>query len=299
MQQRTIRSEKYVEGIGQHSGLPCQVNLVPAPPDTGIVFKKIHRGKTYPILASIANIHDVDHTLALAWQGSQESTVYSITDLMIAVRTLQIDNLYCFVNGPEIPVFPNGVSHYLEVLRNADHYLQSQLRSVLRVTDTICCSTGDAWAVLKPHDSLRLDVQIACDDTNVNNSLAFHARFDDRFQSIDELISTQTSIVNGYESGRYKAVHEKEEARPLQNELKFRIDDCEHTADSHRGRSETWRAMLSAYGDLSLHGQSSMHAWYSGYKADRSLNTRLLRKLYSQPHAYEIVQESELKVAEA
>ncbi|MBI3330999.1 MAG: UDP-3-O-acyl-N-acetylglucosamine deacetylase, partial [Candidatus Omnitrophica bacterium] len=36
--QRTVAHDVFLNGVGIHTGLPVSVRVLPAPPDTGIVF---------------------------------------------------------------------------------------------------------------------------------------------------------------------------------------------------------------------------------------------------------------------
>ena len=40
LNQKTVKNKLKFNGIGLHSGKKVQMNLIPAPPNTGIVFKR-------------------------------------------------------------------------------------------------------------------------------------------------------------------------------------------------------------------------------------------------------------------
>jgi len=60
--QTTVLNAVTCSGIGLHTGLTCNLEILPAPPDTGIVFVRVDCEKKLRIRAHIDNV--IDATLA-------------------------------------------------------------------------------------------------------------------------------------------------------------------------------------------------------------------------------------------
>ena len=104
--QRTLESEITVTGIGLHSG--CRVNLIliPAPANSGIVFKRTDIASTPEIKALYSNVIDTRNCTCL---GDKEGhSVSTIEHLMAALRMCRIDNALIETDNQEIPIIIHG-----------------------------------------------------------------------------------------------------------------------------------------------------------------------------------------------
>lgn len=214
----------------------------------------------------------------------------TIEHLMAALLGLGIDNVHCYVDGPEIPML-DGCSHaYVELLQGAQLQSLDQTKRVLRVVDSVCCADGDAWAILKPHCSFRLNVQIAYEHSSFNDPMVCHASFDSASQSFVEELSHARTYGFRFDhsylkaEGRAQGIDENtqevlifdRETLPAGTKLRYPNEAARHK-------------ILDAYGDLALTGFGEILGSYTGYKAGHTLNYRLVKKLLAQQSSFEEV----------
>jgi len=76
--QKTIENEISCVGIGLHSGQKVSLKILPAPPDTGIVFRRIDKGGV-EIPAKALLVRKVDYATSLS-RG--ETTVKTVEHLL-------------------------------------------------------------------------------------------------------------------------------------------------------------------------------------------------------------------------
>src|SRR4029079_12102546 len=70
LQQRTLKNRIHCSGVSLHHGTRVTMTLVPAPPDTGVVFRRTDiAGGNCRIAASWENIADMPHCSALTNGG--------------------------------------------------------------------------------------------------------------------------------------------------------------------------------------------------------------------------------------
>ena len=100
-QQRTIKNEIRATGVGLHSGEKVFLTLRPAPPDTGIVFRRIDLDPVVEIPASGELVTETVLCTGLTCKGAKVQTV---EHLMSALAGLGIDNLYADLSAPEVPI---------------------------------------------------------------------------------------------------------------------------------------------------------------------------------------------------
>src|ERR1700745_2600998 len=97
---RTRKSAIGCRGIGLHSGEKVAMTLHPAPPDTGIVFRRT--GSAVQIRANWANT--VESPLCTVLSNGEGNTVGTIEHVMAALAGAAIDNAVIELDGHEGPV---------------------------------------------------------------------------------------------------------------------------------------------------------------------------------------------------
>lgn len=155
--QKTIRSRVRVEGIGLHSGEPCTLAFVPAPPNTGVHFVRAdlpHR----PSLKVAA--HQVGATSYATTLSGSDFSVATVEHCLSALSALRIDNLFIELDGPEIPITDGSSRHFLEALQKVGLIEQDQPRRYFLITQPVHYSEGEKQASVFPYQGLRVTVTI-------------------------------------------------------------------------------------------------------------------------------------------
>ena len=106
IQQTTLGSPVETDGIGLHTGLKVQVRLVPAPPDTGYVFRRTDLGG-FEIPATVESVANCGYATTLMRTGVMLSTV---EHLLAALRGSGIDNVFIEVDNLEVPILDYTLS---------------------------------------------------------------------------------------------------------------------------------------------------------------------------------------------
>jgi UDP-3-O-[3-hydroxymyristoyl] N-acetylglucosamine deacetylase len=109
--QRTLSTWVQFTGTGLHTGLPSFARILPAGPDTGIVFRRTDIGVT--IRASVENVVDTAFATVLSEGGEKISTV---EHFMAALYGMEIDNAVVEVDGPELPILDGSALRVAEAI---------------------------------------------------------------------------------------------------------------------------------------------------------------------------------------
>lgn len=153
--QSTLADRVELTGRGLHSGTPARIVLVPAAPNTGIVFK-LH-GKN--VLVGPEAVRNTDFATVIGdTNGSKCSTV---EHLMAALSGLGIDNAVIEVEGDEIPAFDGSSAQFVDAIDAVGTEQQDALRRYIKVLKPIKVDHGGASAELLPYDAgFRVEVEI-------------------------------------------------------------------------------------------------------------------------------------------
>src|ERR1051326_6940690 len=111
MLQNTIQREVSTEGVGLHTGVFGHLRLVPAPADTGIVFRRTDLDN-FLIEASGRNVARVSYGTRLIKQGVLLSTS---EHLLAAIYSWDIENIFIDNASIEVPILDGSAEPFLQL----------------------------------------------------------------------------------------------------------------------------------------------------------------------------------------
>lgn len=113
--QLTILRPVVAEGIGLHTAVKSHIRLVPAPADTGIVFRRIDLDD-FEIEAHVRNVARVSYATSLMKQGVLLSTT---EHLLAALYSSGIDNVFVDIDSIEIPILDGSAEPFVQLIERA------------------------------------------------------------------------------------------------------------------------------------------------------------------------------------
>ena len=162
-QQKTIKKEIFLEGIGVHSGERSSVRLRPADSNSGIILtNKSHPNDTIKI-GSVIPEHAMHATIlkAKTW------AISTIEHLMATLSGLEIDNALVEIDGSEAPIFDGSALPFVQAIHKAGILEQSVPRRFLTPKQTISFEKDGRFIEIKPATendcSLTFDYSITFD----------------------------------------------------------------------------------------------------------------------------------------
>jgi UDP-3-O-[3-hydroxymyristoyl] N-acetylglucosamine deacetylase len=129
MFQTTIHRIVEAEGVGLHTGVFGHLRLVPAPADTGIVFRRVDLDN-FPIEAHGDNVARVSYATSLMKQGVLLSTT---EHLLAAIYSCSIDNIYIDIDSIEVPILDGSAEPFMRLLEHAGFRRLRRKRRYLKV----------------------------------------------------------------------------------------------------------------------------------------------------------------------
>lgn len=158
--QKTLRSELRFRGVGLHTGAKTSVRLVPAPPNHGIVFRRIDGKNRRPIPAHYDAVVDTRMATTLGLGADPSARVSTVEHLLAALFGTGITNVLAEVQGPEIPILDGSALPFLEAIWDAGIEPQAFSHRVLKILKPVKVYQQGAICELLPRDRLRLTTSI-------------------------------------------------------------------------------------------------------------------------------------------
>ena len=287
LQQRTLKTITTAVGVGLHSGQKVELTLRPAPPDTGIVFRRTDLPQPVTIPVSATAVTDTRLASTISHLGAK---VLTVEHLMSACSGLGLDNLFVDITAEEVPILDGSAASFVFLLQSAGIALQNAPKHFMRVLNTVEVSEGEGaarkWARLSPHNGYKLSFEIEFDHPAVD-ATGQRVVFDtDGGSYVRDIARART----------FGFTKDVEAMRANGLALGGGLDNAIVMDDYKILNSEGLRyddefvkhKILDAMGDLYLLGRPLLAA-YSAFRSGHALNNRLLRELLSRPDAYEVV----------
>ncbi len=283
IKQRTLKNAIRTTGVGLHTGDQIHLTLLPAPVDTGRVFRRVDLSPPVEIKATAHNVGETTLSTCLIKDDVRVSTV---EHLMSAMAGLGIDNAIVELNAPEIPIMDGSAGPFVFLIQSAGVQEQNAPKKFLRVKKEVTLKDGDKFATFTPFDGFKVSFSIEFD----------HPVFKDRRPQAELDFSSSTFVKDISRARTFGFMHEIEYLRSkglarggsMDNAIvvdQYRILN----EDGLRFEDEFVRhKVLDAIGDLYMLGNSLL-CEYKAHKSGHSLNNRALRLLLDQPDAWEWV----------
>src|ERR1700704_1760450 len=152
MFQTTIGNPASAEGVGLHTGVYGHIRLVPAPADTGIVFRRVDLDN-FAIEAQGHNVARVSYATSLMKHGVLLSTT---EHLLAAIYSCGIDNIYIDIDSIEVPILDGSAEPFMQMLEQAGTRRLRRKRRYLKVLKPLEVIEGDRRIGIYPADEFRV-----------------------------------------------------------------------------------------------------------------------------------------------
>ena len=285
--QRTLKSLTQAVGVGLHSGQRVELTLRPAPPDSGIVFRRVDLPQPVDIAISPEAVTD---TRLASTISSGSTKVLTVEHLMSACAGLGIDNLVIDITAEEVPILDGSASSFVFLLQSAGIALQNAPKRFVRILKPVEVREGEGanvkWARLTPYEGYKLSFEIDF----------AHPAVDSTGQRVEFDMGSGTYSRDIARARTFGFTKDVEMMRANGLALGGGLDNAIVMDDYKVLNSEGLRyndefvkhKILDAMGDLYLLGKPLLAA-YSAFRSGHAMNNKLLRELLAHPEAYEIV----------
>ena len=283
LRQRTLAKPVATKGNGLHTGDEVSLRLCPAPPDSGVVFRRVDLEPSRDIPACLENVGATTLSTSLDRAGHRVATV---EHLLAAMAGLGIDNALVEISAPEVPIMDGSAAPFVALVRAAGVREQEAARRFLRVKREVVVEEGDKVAGFLPYDGFKVSFSIDFDRCTLR---AAHAHFEIDFARasfIDEVSGARTfGFMDDVQALRDRGMAL---GGSLDNAVVIDGDRVLNRGGLHSEDELARHKVLDALGDLSLLG-AGLIGEFRAHKSGHTLNNAALRSLLEQPRAWEWV----------
>ena len=153
--QKTVKNNVPFNGVALHSGVNVNINIKPASPNFGIVFKRIDLKENNLVYPNFANVTNTSLNTTIENEfGIQIST---IEHLMGALFCLGIDNALVEIDNEEVPILDGSAKNFIEKISSVGIEVSNSPIKIIKINKEVKFKEGERFMSIKP-STLSLDI---------------------------------------------------------------------------------------------------------------------------------------------
>ncbi len=281
--QKTVSKKILFSGIGIHTGKKVNLKILPALPNTGILFKRVDLKKNNLIFPLYNNVSNT--TLCTTIENEYGVKVSTIEHLMGAFYGLGVDNAIVELDSQEVPIMDGSAKNFVDSIREAGLNFSDQPIKIIKINKEIKFSDGDKF--------------ISVEKSNVTGEINFEIKYNNK------VINTQNNKINIFEddlsdiyNSRTFCLYEDIEklkqlnlgkGGSLENAIVIKDDKILNSNGLRNDLEFVNHKILDCMGDLYLSGYKiigSLKCSQGGHK----LTNQLLKKIFSNQNNYTLLE---------
>ena len=147
--QQTLKNRINCTGIGLHSNASVSMTLCPAPPGSGILFRRTDLNRTTAsVAARVENVVDCRFSTTIG--HGEDLCIGTIEHLMAALAGCRVDNALVEIDGPEVPIMDGSSAPFIFLIECAGTVAQDAQRQAIRILKDVRVDDGERSASLCP-----------------------------------------------------------------------------------------------------------------------------------------------------
>ena len=168
LNQKTIKNSVEFNGIGLHSGKKVLMTLFPAPPNSGIIFRRSDLKSNNLVYPNVFNVSSASYCTKLT--NEHGTSVSTVEHLMAALCGLGIDNLLVDLNSEELPIMDGSAKNFVETLEDVGFKISDLPIRIIKINKKVTYLNGEKFITFEPNKiSLEINFEIKYKQNSILN----------------------------------------------------------------------------------------------------------------------------------
>lgn len=310
----TLKKQVKISGVGIHSGAPVNIVVKPGT-ERGIFFKRVDMPGTGLIAATYDNVGETKMRNTTVGQVDS-AHVQTVEHLMAALFIAGIDSAIIEIDGPETPILDGSAAQFIDVFKSAGVVRGAMRRVVVKrpvvaharemlrelplfvrfkiwLFNTIAGRKSNGFVSLSPNDGKSLDIKatLIYPEKIIGNQSCSYS-YDNSAESVADFVENFARARTFGKYSEWEYLKKRGMGRGANESNVIALNDAgDGTLNKTIWPDEFVRhKIIDAVGDMFTSGAFICGALES-YKGSHALNNLVLKKLFSSPDNYDIIEE--------
>ena len=157
--QQTLRKNYSFEGKGLHTGKVAKMVVMPAPVNTGLIFRRVDLDGCPEVEALAENVSNTARSTTIA---KGEASVSTIEHILSALTGMGVDNAYIEIDNVEVPILDGSAKPYIDAMWADGFEQQDAPRHYIEIKETIEVRNDEKGSLVRiePADEFSYDIMV-------------------------------------------------------------------------------------------------------------------------------------------
>ena len=155
LNQKTLKETIVINGVGLHSGKKAHMEIKPAKPNSGIIFKRTDVKNNNLVVPGVFNVSNAAYCTTIS--NDSGVTVSTIEHLMGALFGLGIDNALVEIDNEEVPILDGSAKEFIEKLTISGLKKSEVPIKIIKIKKKVIFNDGKRSISIEP-SKLSLDI---------------------------------------------------------------------------------------------------------------------------------------------
>ena len=168
LNQKTVKKNITIKGVGLHSGLKVNLTIKPSEPNTGIVFKRIDLKSNNIVIPNVFNVSSAVFCTTIT--NAHGVGISTLEHLMGAFYGMGIDNALVEINNEEVPILDGSAKLFVEAIKVAGIETSNEPIKIIKIDKKIEFKDGAKYISIEPSKmSLDIDFELKYENSLIGN----------------------------------------------------------------------------------------------------------------------------------
>ncbi len=183
LNQKTVKNKVTFSGIGLHSGVLATLDIKPAAPNTGIIFKRTDLTKNNLIFPNFENVSNTSLNTTISNESGAK--ISTIEHLMGALFGLGIDNALIEIDNEEVPILDGSAKEFIKRIVSTGVSVSSAPIKIIKINKKIEFKEGEKYITIEPSKlSLDIDFELKYSNPIIGNQKNKISVYEDDLENI-------------------------------------------------------------------------------------------------------------------
>lgn len=156
--QHTVRKNYSFEGKGLHTGKVAKMVVMPAPADTGLVFRRVDLDGCPEVEALAENVSSTARSTTIS---KGQASISTIEHILSALTGLGVDNAIIEIDNVEVPILDGSAKPYIDAMWADGFEQQDAPRRYIELKETIEVTNENGSRVrIEPAEEFSYDIVV-------------------------------------------------------------------------------------------------------------------------------------------
>ena len=286
LNQKTINNSIEIKGIGLHSGKKVLMKLIPALPNSGIIFKRVDINKNNIVIPSVFNVTEANYCTTISNEAGIK--VSTIEHLMAALYGLGVDNLLIELDSKEVPILDGSAKIFVDKINHVGLKNSNVPIKIIKINKKVTVEDGLKNITIEPSNiSLDIDFEIKFNNPVIgtqNNKIKIYE------DNLSEVFSSRTFCL--FEDIEKLRKMNLALGGTLQNAIVVKNSNILNEEGLRNKKEFVNHKILDCLGDIYLTGYK-MIANVKCSQGGHRLTNQALRKVFQYKENYSVIEIKE------